>query len=120
LAGLADLRVSSPKTPTQTGKNKTLRGIRILEEDMTIFIVGPALLAGAKAVECSLRWVRQVKEAIAGSKRGDLKGVVQLELCVTPEQFDRIVENPDVFQGLYEARLQRFANRRPNHLPASA
>jgi hypothetical protein len=112
-----------PYVPWTTGKKQKQRGPRdkkVGGQNMTIFILGPVLLAGAKAVERSLRWIRQVKETVAGTKRGDLKGVVQLELCVTAEQFDRIVENPDVFQAIYEARLRKFANRKPIQLPASA
>jgi hypothetical protein len=56
-------------------------------------------------IESPLATVRTMTDILAGQKRGEKKVLVNLPLFLTKEQFDKVIQHPDIKRGYAEAAL---------------
>lgn len=72
---------------------------------MLSLLVARALISAVKAARRPLHELRVATDLWAGVARGEERRPISLDLFMTEEQFDRLVNHPDIMQGYEEAAL---------------
>lgn len=80
---------------------------------MFFVLAARALMGTVMAMERPLEMLRTSLALWAGSVRGEQKRLLTLDLFLTQEEFERLVQNPDVVEAWRQAKLLRASGVLP-------